>query len=202
MTVHTEETTHAGLEDQSGRCLVDFDQTGWELGDTYRVFISHAHAAFYRRALVRAYSSLGWDTAIALPALPVGSRDDLVAQAAALARETPQVASQALPAPRLSGNLAEDVHVVSGLTWDQLANVFGVTERAAAGWRAQGVPSHRVALMEALRAIGVTLVGGLGADGVAAWLMAGEPPRLERLRSGEVEAVAAEARSYLDVPAT
>jgi hypothetical protein len=56
--------------------------------------------------------------------------------------------------------------------------------------------------MEALRAIGVTLISGLGADGVSHWLSAGEPSRLERLRAGDVEAVAREARSYLDAPAS
>ncbi|HEY2716580.1 MAG TPA: hypothetical protein VGI73_10225 [Solirubrobacterales bacterium] len=191
MTVLTEKTSRAGLEFQLWRHEVaDLDQTGWELGHTYQV-IAIASAAQVIREKVRG-----------LRLIEPLITDELSAQAAALAREQPQVASVALPPPRLSGNLAEDVHDVCGLTWDQIAGVFGVSERAAAGWRAQGVPRHRQEVMEALRAIGVLLVAGLGPEGVARWLTAGDPSRLERLRDGEVEAIAAEARSYLDAPAT
>jgi hypothetical protein len=126
---------------------------------------------------------------------------DLASRAAALAVEAPHVAAPAPPVPRLSGNLAEDVHAVAGLTWAQMADVFKISERAAAGWRTQGVPGLRRETMEALRAIGVILVGGLGPAGVAEWLTAGSPSRLQRLRAGEVAAVAEEAQSYRDTPA-
>lgn len=133
---------------------------------------------------------------------PPPAEDDLRGRAAALAAEHPHVAVEAPPRPRLSGNLAKDVHEVCGLTWAQIAAVFGISERAVAGWRAQGVPRHRAETMEALRAIGAILVGGLGTEGVATWLTASEPTRLERLRNGDVEAVAAEAAAYRDTPAT
>ena len=195
--VLTEKTSRAGLEVQlwSGE-VADFDQTGWELGGTYQVVLFTHFAHSYWETIRGTYDLQ--PTELVDPDVD----DELAAQAAALARELPQVASKALPPPRLSGNLAEDVHAVCGLTWDQIASVFGVSERAAAGWRAQGVPHHREAGMEALRAIGVILVAGLGAVGVARWLTVGKPSRIERLRTGEVEAVAAEARSYLDAPAT
>ncbi len=83
-----------------------------------------------------------------------------------------------------------------------IAEVFKISERAAAGWRAQGVPDHRVPTMEALRAIGAVLVGGLGPEGVGEWLSSGRPSRLAQIRDGKGEAVAAEALSYRDSPAT
>lgn len=135
------------------------------------------------------------------PALPPPD-DDLRGRAASLAAATPHVAVAPPARPRLSGNLAEDVHAVCGLTWGQIADVFGISERAVAGWRTQSVPAHRAATMEALRAIGAILVGGLGPAGVAGWLTAGSPSRLQRIRVGEIDAVAAEAGSYRDTPAT
>jgi hypothetical protein len=138
--------------------------------------------------------------------LEVGSRaptaTGLPAEAAALATGSPAVASTPAPVPRLSGNLAEDVHMVCGLKWSEIAKVFKISERAAAGWRAQGVPRHRQETMEALRAIGAILVGGLGPEGVGEWLTAGRLSRVERLRRGDTEGVTAEALSYLDSPAT
>ena len=133
---------------------------------------------------------------------PPAAEDDLRGRAASLAAEMPHVVAAPPEVPRLSGNLADDVRRICGLTWRQIAEVFGISERAVAGWKAQGVPEYRVATMEALRAIGATLAGGLGPAGVRAWLTAGRHPRLERLRDGEVEEVAAEAESYRDTPAT
>ena len=185
-----EKTSREGLERFLLDREIDTDQTGWELGGSYRVVLW----------------STNYDLLIdrALENSPAEGRDlgrSLSDQAAALAIDAPQVESAAIPTPRLSGNLAEDVHKVCGLTWAQIAEVFKVSERAAAGWRMQGVPRHRESAMEALRTIGVTLAGGLGSAGVAHWLSDGTPSRLERLRAGEVDAVAAEARSYLDGPA-
>jgi hypothetical protein len=127
----------------------------------------------------------------------------LQSRAGALAVDASYVPSPLPPTPILAGNLAEDVHAVSGLTWREIADVFRISERAVAGWRRQGVPRHRVETMQALRAIGATLVGGLGPRGVSEWLLAGSPSsRLQRVRDGEAEAVSTEALSYLDSPAT
>lgn len=123
-------------------------------------------------------------------------------RAALLADATPHVAGTPRRQPRLSGNLAEDVHEVCGLTWRQIADVFGISERAVASWRSQSVPRHRIATMEALRAIGAMLVGGLGPDGVCKWFTAGEPSRLRRIRDGEQEDIVEEANAYGDTPAT
>ena len=126
----------------------------------------------------------------------------LQAQAQLLAAARPYVVLDVPIRPEITGNLAEDVHRVSGLTWKEIAGLYGITERAVAGWRKQGVPTHRAGLMEALRAIGAMLVGGLGRKGVRSWLSAGNPSRLGRLRDGELESVLKEALSYADDPAT
>jgi hypothetical protein len=191
MTPHqaADKTSRAGLERQLWQGWIEFeiDQTGWELGRGYQVIvISDAELDPFEQAPSPARRGPG----------------GLAAEAAAFALAAPQVESSAPPAPRLTGNLAEDVHNICGLTWEQIGQIFKISERAAAGWRMQGVPNHRQELMEALRAIGLTLVGGLGPVGVAQWLTAGEPSRVQRLRAGEIEPVAAEARSYLDGPAT
>lgn len=133
---------------------------------------------------------------------PPSGENSLRERAAALAVKAPHVVAQPPARPSLSGNLAEDVRTVCGLTWAQVAAVFGISERAVAGWRSQGVPRHRTATMEALRAIGAVMVGGLGPEGVCGWLTAGEPSRLQRIGSGELENVVAEAHAYQDSPAT
>lgn len=179
-----EGTWRAGLEQMVWIEWLEDRPTGWELG-------------------------YGWTVNVQIlgsgePVAPGEARQagTLQGEAAALAVETPHVASSPAPAPRLSANLAEDVHAVCGLTWAQIAEVFKISERAAAGWRVQGVPRHRQETMEALRTIGVTLVGGLGPTGVCEWLSAGSPSRLERVRLGEAAAVAWEAQSYRDAPST
>lgn len=185
-------TGRIGVEEWSAvhRLWLDDEPTGYEYG----------HAA----SLVEFVSNLwGFEREAGDPAAaPAGGTDDLRGRAASLAAEVPHVATIKPTVPALSGNLAEDVHLLCGLTWRQIADVFGISERAVAGWKAQGVPAHRVESMEALRAIGAMLAGGLEPDGVSAWLGAGEPSRLERLRDGEWQAVGAEADSYLDTPAT
>lgn len=140
-----------------------------------------------------------------LPISPKSGESDLSAlkaRAAAFAVDSPYVASPAPASVNLSGDLAEDVHLVTGLTWREIAEIFRISERAVAGWRRQGVPRHRIETMQALRAIGATLYGGLGARGVSRWLLAGSPSRIDRVRDGEAAAVSAEAVSYLDTPAT
>lgn len=178
-------TWRPGLEGLVWTCEEQDPPTGWELG--YRVVA----AAFY-----------GGPHSVEIENDPTAPSRDLAEEAAALANEIPHVVTPQPSLPRATNNLAEDVHVFAGLTWAQIAQVFNISERGAAGWRAQGVPPHRRETMEALRAIAVTLIGGLGSEGVARWLAGGRPTRLDRIGAGEVAEVAAEARSYQDTPAT
>jgi len=180
-------TWREGLEELLWSCEEQDRPTGWELG--YRVVA----LTFYGGGSAAADAEAAGEPA------PHGG---LAEEAAALALDTPHVVTPHASPPRLSNNLAEDVHVVAGLTWAQIAQVFKISERAAAGWRTQGVPPHRQETMEALRAIAVTLVGGLGSAGVARWLTTGRPSRLDRIIHGELASVVDEAKSYEDTPAT
>ena len=104
--------------------------------------------------------------------------------------------------PQLTGDLLEDARRVTGLTLDEIGRATRVSGRAVAGWRAGTVPRHREAFLQALRSIGLSLVGGLGAPGVQRWFLSGSPSRLDRLAAGDIEGVAAEARAYETSPAT
>jgi hypothetical protein len=190
MSTLTAPTVTGYLRVDHYRVLREDETTGYECGD--------ASSAWQILSNLWGLSGTGL--------MPTSSEQDdphgLQGAAVAVAAITPHVASPLPQAPALTGNLAEDTHEVCGLTWRQIADVFQISERAVAGWRTQGVPRHRAQTMQVLRAIGATLVGGLGPAGVCAWLIAGQPSRLERVRDGEVEAVAADALSYLDTPAT
>lgn len=128
--------------------------------------------------------------------------DELQALALSMAAAHPFVARRKLEPIELTDELVDDVQKTTGLTYSQIAQVFGISERAVAGWKQAGVPRHREPLMRALRAIGLILVGGLGPDGVSLWLRAGSPSRIERLAAGELSSVVEEAREYEFSPAT
>jgi hypothetical protein len=183
-------TERAGLEETTMalQYWLHDRPTGWEYGGEW--------------AIVDVLVEVGWAQADPAAAPDPEASAGISGRAAALAADASYVESPPPPAPRLNGNLAEDVHAVCGLTWAQIADVFQISERAAAGWRTQGVPRPRVQTMEALRTIGTTLVGGLGAEGVCEWLSAGRPSRLQRIRKGQQQAVAGEALDYRDTPAT
>lgn len=112
------------------------------------------------------------------------------------ARAQPSVESSLPVVPELSDNLIVDVKRVCGLTSQQLADVLGVTERTVLSWKRGVIPDDRQGVLEALRAIGSILVGGLGPDGVRRWLFAGAEPPVEQIRAGRIAEVAKTARSY------
>lgn len=128
--------------------------------------------------------------------------DELQRLALSMATERPFVVDE-VPAPvHLTDELVGDVQHTTGLTYVQVARMFGISERAVAGWKQAGVPRHREAPMRALRAIGLILVGGLGPQGVSQWLEVGDPSRLQRLSDGDLNSVVEEARDYEFSPAT
>jgi hypothetical protein len=103
--------------------------------------------------------------------------------------------------PALTGNLIVDVCRLTGTRRVELAEAFGVKERTVYNWQRSGAsPGPDVERgLRALRAIAITLFGGLGAKGVGRWLAVGEPSRLLRLaRDDAPEEVLAAARSYVN----
>jgi hypothetical protein len=123
---------------------------------------------------------------------------DLSGLAAEIASTNAYLPSDLPEVPVVGQNLVADVAAVCGLTYSDLAELFEVSERAVAAWRATELPESRKRLMEALRSIGLILIAGLGSSGVKRWLQSGEPSRFERIRLGDIATVADEARSYLD----
>jgi hypothetical protein len=113
-----------------------------------------------------------------------------------VARSRPSVPVEAPETPALSGDLLDDVRALSGLTYAELGAGFGISERAVASWRGGRIPRHRLPALQALRSIGLSLIGGLGARGVHDWLLRGSPQRLLIVLRGDVAPVAADARAY------
>lgn len=168
------------------------DSTGEEYGNLFTVYLESLAALWgVRRS----------PSEVVSPALHE-PRDDLQLLALSMATEHPFVVDEVVEPIRLTDRLVEDVQQTTGLTYSEIARVFGVSERAVAGWKQSGVPRHREQLMRALRSIGLVLVGALGADGVSEWLAARDPSRLKRLSDGDVQSVVEEARAYEFSPAT
>ena len=128
--------------------------------------------------------------------------DELDRVALDAARAEPAVESAPAAVPALTGNLVADARALTGLTAQEFGALFDRTERAGQEWRRHGVPERFRAEVEALRAIGLTLVGGLGPDGVKRWLLRGDPAPWERIKRGEIAEVAEEVRSLEDSLAT
>jgi hypothetical protein len=177
--------------------------------DTLRTWLeSQSTGEEYGRMLVVHRQSLAslWGVMTKLPpAAPTSSQQpisDLQALALSLAEAHPFVARPKVEPIELTNDLVEDVQNTTGLTYGQISKIFGISERAVAGWKQVGVPRHREPLMRALRAIGLILAGGLGPEGVSLWLRAGSPSRVERLAAGELQSVVDEARDYEFSPAT
>lgn len=180
--------------DETGalRLWLEFASTGEEYG---RILMVH------RQSL----ASL-WGVMSVLPASAVSATqepvDELQQLALSMASAHPFVVQEMLDPVELTDELVEDVQSTTGLTYGQIAQIFGISERAVAGWKQTGVPRHRESLMRALRAIGLILVGSLGPDGVSMWLRAGSPSRIHRLRAGDLDSVVEDAREYEFSPAT
>jgi hypothetical protein len=160
----------------------------WKTGAEYLDFLKfHAFARF-----------TSWGVDVQLP-YEEETFDDRIAR---MARARPQVESPLPAHPPLSGNLIDDVRAICGLTTQQVADAVGVTERRVLGLRKDKIPEERRPVLEALRAVGLTLVGGLGPAGVARWLTAGNPSALDLLKQGKVDEVRARVQRYEDSDAT
>lgn len=191
-------STVAGLADDAflRAAKAWFEQAGSSTGFEYDVTRQH---------FVSIFPDLDWTGYAAVSSSDRAhdvSEVSLISLASQMASRASSVATPTPPAPALTGNLIGDIQSICGLTFRQIAGLYGISERAVAEWKHAGIPRHRTEVLEALRSIGLILHGGLGVDGVARWLEVGSPSRLERLSAGDIADVAQQARSYLDTPAT
>jgi hypothetical protein len=174
------------------RLWLEVSSTGEEYG---RLLMVH------RQSLASLWGVMTTLSAAALP-VPEQPVDEIQRLALSMAVAHPFVVRKTLQPVELKDELVEDAQNTTGLTYGQIAQIFGISERAVAGWKQAGVPRHRESLMKALRAIGLILVGSLGPEGVSLWLRAGSPSRIQRLGAGDLESVVEEARGYEFSPAT
>ncbi len=175
------------------RLWLDLTSTGEEYG---HVLMLH------RQSLAALWGVIAAPSEPVLTALQPPT-DELQRLALSMASRRPFVARDTIEPIQLTDELVEDVQLTTGLTYGQIAQLFGISERAVAGWKqVRAVPRHRQPLLRALRAIGLILVGGLGPQGVSSWLRAGHPSRLQMLAAGDLGTVADEAREYEFSPST
>ena len=131
-----------------------------------------------------------------------GLDEEVYRQALAVAEQTPAIEVELPVVPLMTGNLVTDVQALFALTVADVADLLAVTERHLYRLKQGGdAGSHRRTL-QALRAVGLHLIGGLGPDGARSWLDAGEPPSRQLLADGKVDEVAARARELTDSLAT
>lgn len=104
--------------------------------------------------------------------------------------------------PELTEEPLENVRRLFALTVSQLADLFGVTERQAHRYLRDGLPESRRQLAAALTAVGLTVIGGLGADGARRWLFSGTPTAAELAKQGRIAELAERAEALRDSPVT
>lgn len=106
------------------------------------------------------------------------------------------------PVPELTDDSLENARRLFALTVAQLADLFGVTERQMHRYLREGLPDNRRALADALTAVGLTVIGGLGARGAQRWLFSGEPTAAELAQQGRIAELTARADALRDSPVT
>lgn len=118
-------------------------------------------------------------------------------------RDVPAAVEVERPAVRdLTDDSLENTRRLFALTVAQLADLFGVTERQMHRYLRDGVPENRRALADALMAVGLTVIGGLGARGARRWLYSGKPTAAELAQEGRIDKLTARAEALRDSPAT
>jgi hypothetical protein len=111
--------------------------------------------------------------------------------------------SRAVPrpvVPELGDDPMANVLALFGLTVGEFAQLFRISERNAHRWRASGIPARRRGEVDALQAIGMTVIGGFGPAGAKSWLYSGDPSGDQLVRQGRFSELAARAEAVKDSP--
>jgi hypothetical protein len=119
-------------------------------------------------------------------------------RAAAMAVLHPHVGSVRPEAPALTGNVISDIRNICGFSTQLLASATRQNEQTIRAWRddPETIPPDVLTFLNALRAIGATLVGGLGPRGVEKWLRQGPDAPMDILLEGRLDEVVARAKEY------
>jgi hypothetical protein len=118
-----------------------------------------------------------------------------VVHAPAVAVERPEV-------PETTGDPLDDVRALYGLTYAHLASLLGVTERQVHRLDAERLSPERRELLDALVAVGLIIIGGLGPGGAWRWLETGSPPGIQLLHESRYAELRARAERLRDSVAT
>jgi hypothetical protein len=140
-----------------------------------------------------------WDNS---PGTPQNPRGDMGDQARAVARQSPAVAVDIPDVPPLTENALENVRALFALTVAQVARVLGVTERQVYRTDPERLDDERRRRLDAMVALGLLLVGGLGPEGARRWLDAGDPSGWELVDAGDFSSLRARAEQLTDSIAT
>ncbi|MDA8068013.1 MAG: hypothetical protein M0T77_05305 [Actinomycetota bacterium] len=139
------------------------------------------------------------------PAEPAIPRDDPTTMRLAAERSVvraPAVSVELPDVPKMTGDPLDDVRALYGLTYADLASLLGVTERQAHRLDAERLSPERRELLEALVAVGLIIIGGLGPDGAWRWLETGSPPGIQLLHESRYSELRARAERLRDSVAT
>jgi len=104
--------------------------------------------------------------------------------------------------PEIGDDPMANVLALFGLTVGEFARLFRISERNAHRWRASGIPAGRRGEVDALQAIGMTVIGGFGPAGAKSWLSSGDPSGDQLVRQGRFAELAARAEAVKDSPFT
>jgi hypothetical protein len=121
----------------------------------------------------------------------VGLARTIAAQRPAAAVERPQL-------PQLGDEPVENIRHLFDLTFADVGRLFGISERHAHRWHRSGVPEDRRHLVDALQAVGLTVIGGRGPAGARAWLRSGDPSGETLVQTGRIDELAARANAGRD----
>lgn len=121
----------------------------------------------------------------------VGMARTIAAQRPAAPVERPQL-------PQLGDEPVENIRRLFDLTFADVGRLFGISERHAHRWQRSGVPEDRRHAVDALQAVGLTVIGGRGPAGARAWLRAGDPSGETLVQSGRIDELAARANAGRD----
>jgi hypothetical protein len=166
----------------------------------FQSFVVTERAALEERALLFVAAS-PFALAPDAPADPAPA-SELARVARAMTDVPAAVAVERPLVPELTDQPAENVRRLFALTVAQLADLFGVTERQMHRYLREGLPENRRALADALTAVGLTVIGGLGARGAQRWLYTGEPTAAEMAEQGRIAELSARAEALRDSPVT
>ena len=202
----------AGMETSEGTTSLFQHTPRWTRMSLIEVIASGAVAAAVADAFAAAEDAPEGQVISVLPAdappdADDGDGDEDAAAMLRMARQAVESHGATVEVPRplvpeLTDEPVENVRRLFDLTYAEFGRLFGITERHAYRWHEGNVPAARRRAVDALQAVGMTIVGGLGPQGAKLWLRSGRPTGAELLAAGRLDELIDRADEATDSPAT